>query len=363
MRSLHLMQRLLSRAVRSPSNELRRTKPATPQLGRRLRRRRSRRPWSLRDAAILLLPSFVVLGVFRGYSLLFGLRVATSDWSITGFGGWVGFEQFSAVLGDPEFWDSLRVTLYYVAITVPIGVVAALVVAVALQPKRRGRSVLRLGFFLPQVTSLVAAGIVFRWLFRSGPGPVNSVLDRVGIPSQAFLSDAQGVLAKLASSVGFDGPVPVEGPSLALLVVCLVTIWYYLGLSVVIYMAGLSAIPTEIYDAATVDGTNWWTRFRYITVPLVSPTTYVLVVISTIGAFQSFAVLLAVTGSGYGGTAASGAPLGTTRVLTLYIFDHFFRFGEYGFAMAAAFVLLAVVLIITIFYRVTLGRRVHYVGE
>ena len=309
-----------------------------------------------------LLPAFVILGLFSGFALLFGLWVSLFDWGPRG-GPFIGLRNYVLLLQDPAFWQSLQVTVFYVLLVVPAQLGLGLVVAVLLHRPMRGRGLLRLLYFLPHITSLVAAGLVFRWIFSPGAGVVNALYQLAGVPPPMWLQESTGVVALAAQAVGIQVPDALGGPSLALVVVALTTVWYWVGLDAVIFLAGLAANPAELYEAARIDGAGGWASFRRITLPLLTPTLYALATIVVIGAFQAFTVVFAMTGSGYGNVGSSGAPLGTTRLITLFIVDEFYRFAHVGYAMSAAIALFAIVLSITFVQLRTVGRRVFYLGD
>jgi multiple sugar transport system permease protein len=145
-------------------------------------------------------------------------------------------------------------------------------------------------------------------------------------------------------------------------IISVFTVWFYTGFHVVIYTAGLTAIPQDLYDAAQLDGATKLQQFWRVTVPLLSPTTYMLMVLATIGSLQSFTLVFAIGGGSYGASGSSGLPLGTTRVLTLFIFDNFYRFGSSGYAMAAAVVLFLLILTFTLVQRRVAARYVNYLN-
>jgi ABC-type sugar transport system permease subunit len=197
---------------------------------------------------------------------------------------------------------------------------------------------------------MVAIGIVWGWIFNANLGFVNSFLRLAGLPEPKWLLEPTGVF------FGF-------GPSLALVTIVFVTVWYYVGFHAVIFLAGLTNIPPEYEEAAIIDGASGWQVFRTITVPLLSPTTYMLAIISTIGSFQSFTLIYVMAGMGWSGFGASrGEPLGTTQVITLFIFDTFYRLFKTGYGAAIATILFVIILILTLINMFVTRRRVFYIG-
>ena len=312
-----------------------------------------------------LAPAAALLLAFHVYPLGYGAYVSLHRWGLTRQ-AFVGLANYTAVLRDPEFWRSLLVTVYYVAGAVPAELLFGFTAAVLLSRPIRGRAIYRLVYFLPYVTSMVALGLVWSWIFNANFGLINGLLRLAHLPPQRWLLEpraAIAVLAPWAAQTGGTGTAGLGGgPALALACVTAVTIWYYAGFHTIVYLASLTAIPAEVHEAARLDGATGWRLLRYVTVPLVSPTTYFLAIIATIGAFQSFSIVYTLTGGGTSGAAEAGGPLGTTRVITLYVFNAFYSEFRVGYATAAAFVLFSLLLALTVF-QLRLGRgRVHYVG-
>lgn len=308
-----------------------------------------------------LAPAALVIFVFHLWPMLFGAWISLHRWSLRKV-GFVGLANYAAVLGDPEWWRSLLTTLFYVAGTVPFELGVGMGLAVLLFGKVRGRDVYRLFYFLPYITSLAAVGIVWGWLFNGSYGLINAGLGALGLQGPAWLQDPTGLFELALRPLGMSILPPWSGPSLALVAIMVVTVWVYVGFHVVVYLAGLTQVPPEVWDAARLDGANEWQRFRYITLPLLSPTTYFLSIVATIGAFQGITLIYVMTGMGWGASGASGAPLGTTRVAMLYVFDYFFTYSDLGYASAAAMLLVLVLLALTLLQMRLLRRRVFYFG-
>jgi ABC-type sugar transport system permease subunit len=309
-----------------------------------------------------LAPAGLLLLAFQVYPLFYGGYVSLFRWGLTRQ-AFLGLANYAGVLRDPDFWRSLLVTGYYVAGVVPAEIVLGFLIAVLLSQRIRGRAVYRLVYFLPYVTSMVALGLVWSWIFNANFGLANAVLRLLHLPPQRWLLEPRGLLGLLRGGAGFSAWA--GGPSLALACVMVVTVWYYTGFHVVVYLAGLGAIPREIYEAARLDGARGWRLLRHITLPLVSATTFFLAVVATIGAFQSFSIVYTLTGGGASGglTSGAGGPLGTTRVVTLFIFNTFYSEFRVGYATAAAFVLFAILLGLTLAQLRLGSRRVHYLGH
>ena len=207
-------------------------------------------------------------------------------------------------------------------------------------------------FFLPYVTPFIASAAVFKQIFANrDTSPVNLVIRALGGEGLAWLQESKGVNLIIADIFGFDLPQWAAGPSLALVVVIIHSIWTYVGYDTVIYLAGLGNIPTELNEAAAIDGASRWDVFRFITFPLLSPTTYFLSLIAVIGTFKAFATLW---------VFREPLAVGTTNTFSVVIFIEFFEKLRYGYASAMAFVLFAIILGLTIINNRFQGSRVFF---
>lgn len=254
-----------------------------------------------------------ILLVFHFLPGIAALVMSLFKWDIVP-GAFRGLDNYQTVLfgaRSEEFWHSLSVSLTYTLITVPIEIVLSLVLAYLLFQKMRGRAIYRTLYYLPYITSVIAAAVIFNWLMNPTYGFFNSLLELVGIGPQKWLDEPRG-LFELLSNGGLVGWA--AGPSLALVGVSLYTIWHYIGFQVVIFLAGLGNISTEYYEAARLDGANERQIFTKITLPLLSPTTFFVATIATIGALKAFNQIYIMT---------NGGPLATTRVLGYEIFHVF----------------------------------------
>lgn len=274
--------------------------------------------------------------------------------------------------GDPDLWDGLKVTVFFSLGTVPVQLTIALFLAVILFQKLRGSSTFRMIFFLPYVTPVLASATVFRLMFSERPSaPINRLLVAGGIEAQGWLRESKGILSMLANTLGIEGYpeaivpgwVPEDlsalmtnwmtGPSQALVVVIMLSVWTFVGYNVVIYLAGLGNISLELTEAAEIDGANRWDIFRYITFPLLSPTTYFLSLIAVMGTFKAFNTLWLLRES-------VGSGVGTLSTISVVIFEEFFAKSRYGYASAMAFVLFAIILSLTLINNRIQGSRVFY---
>ncbi|MDI3299404.1 MAG: sugar ABC transporter permease [Bacillota bacterium] len=324
------------------------------QAGAARARRRFPRPLG---AYAYLLPASLLLAAFQVYPLFYGAYVSLHRWGLVP-GEFVGLANYRAVLADPDFWHSLLVTLFYVLGTVPVEMILGFALAWLLFQPIRGRALFRLLYFLPYVTSMVALGLVWSWIFNANFGLLNALLRLLHLAPLNWLLEPRGILTLLRGGTHLEPWT--GGPSLALLCVAAVTVWYYAGLHAVVYLAGLSAVPREVLEAARIDGAAGWRLLRRVILPLLSPTTYFLAVVATVGAFQSFALVYTLTAPSGGG--AAGGPLETTKVVTLYIFNAFYSEFRVGYAQAAAFLLFVLLLGLTLLQMRFAARRVTYLG-
>jgi multiple sugar transport system permease protein len=253
--------------------------------------------------------------------------------------------------GDKDWWEGLRVTAYYSFGTVPLQLSISLILATLLFQNIKGKSIYRLIFFLPYITPAVAAAAVFRVFFSSRPSaPINNLLAKFGIEPLLWLDEPKGIFELIAGS-GVSLPDWVVGPSLALVVIIIYNIWSYIGYDTVIFLAGLGSIPSELYEAAAIDGAGRWAQFRNVTLPLLSPTTYFLTLLAIIGTFKAF---------NHVWVLRSGAALGTTDTASIVIFVEFNRNTQYGYAASLSLILLGVILILTMVNNRIAEERVFY---
>ncbi len=274
--------------------------------------------------------------------------------------------------GDEDLWNGIKVTVFFSLGTVPVQLTIALFLSVLLFQGIRGSDIFRVIFFLPYVTPAVASATVFRLMFSDRTtSPANSVLGFLGIEPQRWLREADGILSMLGESLGIEGfPASVmpgwmptdlsqlladwlAGPSLALMVIIMLSVWTFVGYNVVIYMAGLANIPAELTEAAEIDGASRWDVFRHITFPLLSPTTYFLSLIAVMGTFKAFNTIWVMR-------VRVGSALGSMDTFSVMIFQEFFTKTRYGYASALAFILFAIILGLTIVNNRIQGSRVFY---
>lgn len=266
---------------------------------------------------MFLLPNLIGFLVFMLFPILFAFYIMLTDWSLANEPEFVGLKNFDTMINDPIFWQSLKNSFYYTFVAVPTGIFAAFWLALALNRKLRGIVFFRTVYFLPQVTLTVAAATIWRWIYQPEIGLINYILSLIGI----------------------DGPNWIYNTSWAMPAVIIMSNWQGVGFAMLILLAGLQGIPEEFYEAASIDGASAWQRMRFVTIPMLSPAIFFVLVTSLIGAFQAFDQFFILT---------NGGPANATTPLTLYIFNNAFKFFKMGYGAALAAVLFVIILIITI---------------
>jgi ABC-type sugar transport system permease subunit len=265
-------------------------------------------------------PFMIVFGVFLAFPIIasfalsftsFGLKDLASPIGAT----FVGLKNYADLLGDGKFWTALFNTFYFVVVGVPLTLAIGLLIANALnRGVNRFKTVFRVGYYLPVITSIVAIAVVWRFLLSPDVGLVNMLLADIGIKGPAWLAD----------------------PILAMPSIIAMAIWRNLGFAMVVFLAGMQAIPAALYEAASIDGAGRWQALRFITIPMLRPTILFMTVITTIGYLQLFEEPFVMT---------DGGPLDKTLSVTMYMYQQGFTFFHQGYASAIAYVLFVIVAI------------------
>jgi multiple sugar transport system permease protein len=294
------------------------------------------RPDQQWEAYLFLLPSFVGFLIFVLLAVVASLSLSFVRWSLLSPPEFAGTANYVQLLThDAIFRKVLWNTGYFIVTIVPLQLALGLALAVALNQAIRGITIYRLIYFMPVVTTIVAAAIIFQWIFNRDFGIFSAAIWKLGewtgLPIRA--------------------PDWLNSSFWARPAVVILTLWKNVGFTMVIYLAGLQAVPEELYDAAKVDGASAWQRFTHITVPMISPTTFFLLVIQMIGAFQLFSEPYVMT---------RGGPAQATLTIVYYIYQNAFEFGRMGKASAIAWVLFAFIFVFTLI-QIRLQRHwVHY---
>jgi multiple sugar transport system permease protein len=276
-------------------------------------------------AWIFLAPALILLGVFLLWPIayLFYLSFTTGSLTSTGI-HWVGLRNYLRLVLDPDFWQVLGNTLYFTLATVLPSLMIPLGLAVLLNQSLALRGLLRTAYFIPSITSLVAVGLGFRWLFQT-----------------------EGFVNVLLSTLGFE-PIPwLNSTAWAMPILILLSSWKQLGFNMVVFLAGLQAIPPSRYEAAELDGANSWQKFWYITLPGLRPTLIFATITTAIFTLRSFEQVYIITG---------GGPLNSTNLLVYYIYEQAFALFDFGYAAAAATLLLGFTLVLVYIQLKTSGE-------
>ena len=291
-------------AVASPSQR------ATSQFLRRLRRSLPWYPFIIVNTVIFLVFNLVPwISMFR-YSVLKTDLLSTREF--------VGLDHFVRMLSDAKLHKAMLNTVWFTAMYIPLLVAVSLGVAVLVNRPLRGMKTFRALYFLPNITSVAVLSLIFRRFLSPRPdGPINFLIGLIGIPPQRWLID---VNQAMPSIVG-------------------ISLWEAFGYFMVIWLAGLQAIPSELYDAAKVDGANGWRLHRYVTIPLLRPTAAFIIVIATIGALQVFGSIFILTG---------GGPVYATTTVVYQIYSEAFNFGRFGYASALSILFFLIILLVAL---------------
>ena len=297
-----------------------------------------------------LAPALIMLVVFEFYPLFLGMYISMCNWK-TSCKTFIGVDNYTRAFADPEMWHSLLVTATYSLFSVPVQLALGLVVAYLLFQRVKGMEWFRMMFFMPYITTTVATAAIWAYLFSPDNGPINKLLAFVGMPGQRWLGETRGVFDLMFSGLGITLPDFLGGPNLALVSLIVYTTWVFLGYDVIIFLAGLANIPKELYDAAKVDGADGWKILRYITLPLLSPTTFFLTLITVIGTFKAFNHIYIMT---------QGGPGDATTTASIFIFQQLVTYNRYGYSAAISFIVFIVILLLTILQNKLAGDRVIY---
>lgn len=278
---------------------------------------------------LLIAPLVIGFSIFFLIALGASLVLSFTRWDMLSSPVWIGIDNYRQVVRDPEFRTALWNTVAIAAPNVVLRLAFSLALAMALNSNIRFRSFYRIIFFMPVITMPVAIATIWKWLYDPAFGPINSVLDRLGLGRPEWLSN----------------------PETAIIAVVIVLLWSGVGYDMIIFLAGLQAIPKDYYDAAALDGAGSWQRFRDVTLPLLTPTTFFLLVIGVIASLQVFDLVFVMTRIDQ-----------TNQLPTVvyYLYEEGFRNFRMGYAITVAWVLLAIILVFTLIQFRLQRRWVHY---
>jgi multiple sugar transport system permease protein len=288
---------------------------------------------------IFILPMLVGLFVFRLGPVVWSFLLSFQKYNPFQGGTWTGLANYRELLQDKDFHQIFFNTVKFTLVYLPLGVVASLALAVLVNNKLRGIVLFRAIYFLPVISAVAAVGTIWAWLLNPLYGLVNFLLKTL---------------------LGLTGPEWLGSPKTALLTLVLVNAWLTMGYSMVIFLAGLQGVPQELLDAAWVDGAGKVRRFFRIVFPLLSPTTFFVIVITIIRSFQIFDLVYIMTAPAAGEGGAVGGPANSTNVLVISIFLNAFKYYRMGYAAAQAYILFLLVAVITVIQFRFQKQWVHY---
>ena len=296
--------------------------------------RSRRRSHTLRQRTLagytFIAPNLAAFLVFVVGPVIAGLALSLTEWDLLSTPRFIGIDNYVKLLtGDRLFWLSMGNTLYYSLLTVPTGIVVSLVLALMLNQPLSGVRFYRTIYFIPVVSSSVAVALVWKWFYNSEFGILNWLLEFVNVPPQRWLTSQSWAMPAVAITV----------------------IWKTMGYNMVIFLAGLQDVPPSLHEAASIDGANAWQRFWSITLPLLRPHLFFVLVVSIIGSFQAFDMVYVMTG---------GGPGNATLVYNYHIWQNAFQFFKMGYASAMAYILFFLIFVITLIQVRLLGRRTYY---
>lgn len=266
---------------------------------------------------IFLLPNLLGVIIFIAFPILSSLVISFTDWDLVSSIQFTGIDNYIRLAKDPGFWLAFKNTFLFILGYIPIVMVLGLGCALLLNKKMRFRALFRAIYFLPVVTSWVAVSLVWKWLYNPNYGLINYIL----------------------SVIGITGPQWLHDPSTAMIGIILTSAWKDIGFVMVLFLGGLQSISSSYYEAASIDGAGRFRKFWSITMPLLTPTTFFVTIISLINSFQVFDQVMIMT---------EGGPGGATTVAVQNIYNHAFRYFEMGYASAMSWALFIVIFIFTL---------------
>lgn len=285
---------------------------------RRFHLRVSRLTWRRTVWAYLfLLPNLIFVLVFAFIPTIAALYLSFTKWTLLKPPVWIGLDNYRSLLHDDVFIRSIANTFYFLGVITPVRLVLGLAIALLLNQPIRLRSFFRTITFLPWISSGVVVASIWLWLYNPDFGILNFLLTKVGLHGLYWYTD----------------------PTQAMPSIIIAALWRSVGWVVIIYLAGLQNVPQELHEAAMIDGASSWRRFRDITLPLLRPTTLLVLITTMIGSFQMFDLIYVMT---------NGGPINATTVIALQIYDNAFTYLNMGYAASQAFVLFAVILLLSI---------------
>ncbi|MFW5713661.1 MAG: carbohydrate ABC transporter permease [Brevefilum sp.] len=279
---------------------------------------------------LFILPNFLLMLVFTMIPVFFAFGVSLTDWSLLSAPNFVGIENYVRIFQDPVAQITIKNTLFFTAMSVPLRIIFPLLLAVALNQKIRGLAVYRTCYYLPVISASVAVSVLFLWILDTNYGLLNRFLVTIGLNPVGWLTN----------------------PRVAMISIVIVTVWRGLGFNMIIFLAALQEVPEDLYEAAAIDGASGLQKFFRLTVPLISPSIFFLIITGVIDSFQSFDLVYNMT---------DGGPARSTHLIGFYIWRRAFDYLQMGYGAALAYLLFFGILLVTILQWIV---RKHWVyGE
>ena len=271
---------------------------------------------------LFILPNFLGFLLFMLVPIIMALVFSFTNYDVISQMDFVGINNYVGLFTDDQFITSLLNTLWFAVLTVPTGVILALLLAVLFNRQIRGISIFRTYVFIPVITSMVAVSLVWSMLYEDNAGLLNTLLGYVGLGPVHWLTDT----------------------NIAMISIAIMSVWKGLGYNMTIFLAGLQGVPGELYEAATIDGATARQKFMKITVPMIAPTTYFVTLMALIGSLQVFDQVWIMT---------QGGPVDATKTVAMYLYQYGFQFYKMGYACAAAYVLFILVFIVSLIQNIS----------
>ena len=271
---------------------------------------------------LFILPNFLGFLLFMLVPIIMALVFSFTNYDVISQMDFVGINNYVGLFTDDQFSTSLLNTLWFAVLTVPTGVILALLLAVLFNRQIRGISIFRTFVFIPVITSMVAVSLVWSMLYEDNAGLLNTLLGYVGLGPVHWLTDT----------------------NIAMISIAIMSVWKGLGYNMTIFLAGLQGVPGELYEAATIDGATARQKFMKITVPMIAPTTYFVTLMALIGSLQVFDQVWIMT---------QGGPVDATKTVAMYLYQYGFQFYKMGYACAAAYVLFILVFIVSLIQNIS----------
>jgi ABC-type sugar transport system permease subunit len=277
----------------------------------------------------MVAPATIIFGIFTFFAMGYALFISLHSWNMLRPMVWVGLDNYKRAFSSPEFWNSLKVTVLYSIYTIIPSVTISLLIALLLNKALVGVGFYRVAVYLPVITSMAAAAVVWRYIYDPDLGLANYLLGLVGVSPIRWLND----------------------PKTSLPAVAIVGVWKRLGYNAVLYLSGLQGIPGYYYEAAELDGASEWQKTWGITLPLLSPTTFFVVIMQVIASFKVFVSVNIMT---------NGGPVRSTDVIAHHLFEHSFRYFRMGYGSAIAYILFMIIFLLTLAQFKLEKKLVHY---